>query len=292
MAVTTNGTTEINYEVFGADGPTLLLVNGLGSQMISFFPEFCDVFVERGYQVIRFDNRDVGLSSKTQGAPPVMGEMLKARAEGRPVEAPYSLSDMAADGMAVLDAAGVSQAHIWGMSMGGMIVQQMAADHPDRVLSMTSVMSSTGDPKVGRASPEAMAVITDVPPPERDAAIEHHLRGRRITGGSLYDEQDVRRLVGEAFDRCNHPIGSAFQIAAVTASGNRTTMLNKLDLPTMVTHGLLDPLIDLSGGAATADAISGAELVVYDEMGHDIPRPLWISYADDLDRLVERSHAS
>ncbi|MFT5530268.1 MAG: pimeloyl-ACP methyl ester carboxylesterase [Candidatus Poriferisodalaceae bacterium] len=289
MAVTSNGATDLNYEVFEADGPTLLLVNGLGSQMISFFPEFCDVFVERGYQVVRFDNRDVGLSSKTPPPAPSVADVIAARAAGEPVDVPYTLSDMAADAMAVLDAVGVDQAHIWGMSMGGMIVQQIAADHPNRVLSMTSVMSSTGDHKVGRSTPEAMAVLTDVAPLERDGAIEHHLRGRRVTAGSMFDDTDVRRLITEAFDRCNHPVGLAFQMAAVTASGDRTEMISKLDLPVQVIHGGLDPLIDASGGVATADAIPGAELIVYEEMGHDIPRPLWTAYADDFDRLVERS---
>ncbi|MDG2112763.1 MAG: alpha/beta hydrolase, partial [Actinomycetota bacterium] len=150
-----NGATELYYETFGDfDHPTLLLVNGLGSQLISYLPKFCEGFVAAGFHVIRFDNRDVGLSSKTEGRAPVMKEVLEARAAGRSIDVPYTLSDMAADAVAVLDALGVETAHIWGMSMGGMIVQVMAVEHPERVMSLTTVMSTTGNPKVGGATPE------------------------------------------------------------------------------------------------------------------------------------------
>lgn len=285
-----NGETELYYETFGVPArPALLLVNGLGSQLISYLPEFCQRFIDAGFHVIRFDNRDVGLSSKTPGPAPVMKDVLAARSAGRSIEVPYTLSDMAADAVAVLDAAGVDQAHIWGMSMGGMIVQTMAVEHPERVLTLTSVMSTTGDPKVGGATPEAMAVITTAPPKDREGAIAAGVQGREVIGGTLYDRDRSAELGAAAYDRCFNPIGSAFQIAAITASGNRTAALASISAPTTIIHGRLDPLVQLSGGEATAEAIPGAQLVVYDEMGHDIPQPLWDSYVDELRQLAGRA---
>lgn len=275
--LTTSSGTTIHYEAFGdpAD-PTLLLVNGLGSQMINWQPDFCEMLVGHGLHVVRFDNRDVGLSSKTDGPVPNVGELLAAfRAGGEVPEVPYRLRDMSNDGMAVLDALGVTQAHIAGMSMGGMIVQRMAIDHPDRVLSMTSIMSTTGAPGVGGATPDAAASLVEAPPTEREAFIEYQLRSRELIGGSHFSADYWRGQAGVLFDRCFNPAGSAFQIAAIASDGDRTAELGQLKLPTLVIHGVMDPLVQLSGGEATAAAIPGADLLVIDTMGHDVPQPLW-----------------
>lgn len=281
---------DLYFETFGSEAnPTLLLVNGLGSQLINFAPEFCTKFVDAGFHVIRFDNREVGLSTKTEGKPPKLPAIVAASPTERRAMVPYTISDMAADGVAVLDAAGVDRAHIWGMSMGGMIVQTIAAEHPERVLSLTSVMSTTGNPKVGGSTPEAQQMLMTAPPMDREGAIEHGMQGRRIFGGSHQDEAASRAAGEAAYDRCFHPIGSAFQMAAIMAVGNRTEAIKSITAPTTVIHGKLDTLIQLSGGEATAEAIPGAELVVYDEMGHDIPPPLWDSYVRDLLALAERA---
>ena len=285
-----NGDTELYYESFGGpDAPAVLLVNGLGSQLINFDPVFCAMFVDRGFRVIRFDNRDVGLSSKTEGRPPSLKAVLEAHSARRTPEVPYTLSDMAADAVAVLDAAGVGRAHLWGMSMGGMIVQTIAVEFSDRVASLTSVMSTTGSGKVGNATPDAMKVLTTPPPADRDGAVSHGVHTSSVLSGTLFNPARSRAEREAAFDRCHHPLGTAFQMAAITAAGNRTAALASISAPTMVIHGRLDPLIDLSGGEATAEVIANAELVIYDEMGHDIPEPLWDSYVADLQRLVARA---
>ena len=276
MAITEAHSTEIYYETQGdPDHPTLLLVNGLGSQLINWHPEFCQLFVDRGFHVVVFDNRDVGLSAKTEGAVPDMATMMDMFRSGEPVSVPYTLSDMAADGFAVLDAVGATKAHIAGMSMGGMIVQRMAIDRPDRVLSMTSIMSSTGNPKVGRGTPEGAASLMAVAPSDRDGFIEFTVENRRITGGTHHEDEYWRTQAGLIYDRMYYPAGPAFQLAAVASDGDRTEALGQMTVPSLVVHGRLDPLIGLSGGQATAAAIKGAELLVIDEMGHDLPRAIW-----------------
>jgi pimeloyl-ACP methyl ester carboxylesterase len=287
IAGTTAGPVEIYYEALGdpAD-PAVLLVNGLGSQLINFLPGFCRRLVDAGFQVIRFDNRDVGLSAKTPGRPPSVPDIVRARSEGRPPEVPYTLSDMAADAVSVLDAVGVEQAHIWGMSMGGMIVQAMVLEHPRRVLTLTSVMSTTGNPDVGGSTPEALEAITTPVPTDREGAIESNVRSRKVYSGTFYDPDRVRAMAGAAYDRCFHPLGVGFQFAAIAAAADRTEALGSVSVPTTVIHGRLDTLVQPSGGEATAAAIPGAELVVYDEMGHDIPEELWDAY---LCRLAARA---
>ncbi len=273
---TANGVT-IQYESYGSsEDPTLLLVNGLGSQLINYDPAFCEMFVERGFQTVVFDNRDVGLTSKTAGPPPDVVSLMQRFRAGKPVTGtPYTLRDMANDAFAVLDAVGAGQANIAGMSMGGMIVQRMALDHPERVLSMTSIMSTTGAGDVGQATPEAAAVLTAAPAESRESFIEQTIETRRITGGSHFSADYWRTQAGLAYDRSFHPVGSAFQIAAVAADGDRTQALGSLRVPSLVIHGRMDPLIALSGGEATAAAIPDATLLVIDEMGHDLPEPIW-----------------
>ena len=265
MPYATNGDCTIFHESFGpADQPTLLMVNGLGSQCINYKDAWCEMFVARGFHVIRFDNRDVGLTTKFEDAP-----------RGAAGEA-YRLADMADDAFAVLDANGVERAHVMGLSMGGMIVQTMAIARPERVLSMTSVMSHTGEREYGNSSPEAFAHLTRGPATDRESYIEGHLGGQRIWGSPEFaDEARWRADAERAFDRCFHPSGPGRQFLAVGASGSRADALRELSVPTLVMHGDRDTLIDISGGRRTAELVPGARLEVIEGMGHDYPPQLW-----------------
>ena len=261
MATTHNGDVELYYEVFGdADVglPTLLLVNGLGSQCINYDAEWCEMFAQLGFSVIRFDNRDVGLSSKLDGVD-------------------YSLSDMAADALAVLDAVGAERAHVMGCSMGGMIVQRLAIDHAARLHSVTSVMSRTGEAGYGESSEEALALLMTPPPPEREAYVERQVEARRVYGSKpeWLDEDDIRRRAGAAYDRCFCPSGIRRQMTAVGRDGSRSDELTQVDLPVLVIHGSRDTLIDPSGGRRTAELVPGARYVEIEGMGHDYPQPVW-----------------
>jgi pimeloyl-ACP methyl ester carboxylesterase len=254
MPTTANGDVSLYYETFGAEGdPALLLVNGLGSQCINFKVEFCEIFADKGFRVIRYDNRDVGLSSHLKDGPV------------------YTLDDMAEDGFAVLDAVSADTAHIAGWSMGGMIVQAMALKHPERILSMTSVMSSPG-PMPGEPDPEVMAVFNAPPPTTRDEAAERHLAGLRVWGSPACFEVDRITADGlAAYDRSWDPEGRARQIAAVFSSPSRVGPLGSLKVPTLVIHGDADRLAPLEAGRATAAAIPGARLEIIEGMGHDYP---------------------
>ena len=287
-----NGDVELHFDAHGDDSnPPVLFINGLGSQLINFLPEWVHRFCEAGFYVIRMDNRDVGLSSKTPGEPPSIERVLerwtKTRALGE-FDAPYDLSDMATDCLAVLDALQIEQTHIWGMSMGGMIVQTLAIEHADRLRSMTTVMSTTGEIGVGRSTPEAATVLAPAGD-DRAAVVENAVSARRLHGGALFDEEWAVSLEEAAYDRCHHPQGRVWQVLAVLASGSRAEQLPSVTLPTMVIHGRMDPLIQLDGGEATAALIPGAELVVYEQMGHDTPEPLWDHYVADLQRLADRA---
>ncbi|HQV57736.1 MAG TPA: alpha/beta hydrolase [Ilumatobacteraceae bacterium] len=257
MSTTTNGDIELYYESFGStDNPTILLVCGLGMQSTGYSDQFVGSFVDRGFHVVRFDNRDSGLSS-----------------DG-PAE--YRLSDMAADGMAVLDAVGVDQAHIFGVSMGGMIVQTMAIEHPARVLSLTSVMSSTGERDYGQATDTALALLTATPPTTREGVQDDSVAAQKLWGSPAYfDEDYTRRVAGEAFDRAYRPAGTMRQFMAIVADrDSRAEKLRALTVPTLVIHGTEDNLINVSGGRRTAELIPGAQLEIIEGMGHDLPRPL------------------
>jgi pimeloyl-ACP methyl ester carboxylesterase len=258
MAATANGDISLYYEVFGSErDPTLLLVNGLGSQCINFKPEFCQMFADEGFRVVRFDNRDVGLSAHLKGGPK------------------YTVNDMAADGFAVLDAVRADAAHIAGWSMGGMIVQAMAIAHPERVLSMTSVMSAPGG-LAGERDPDVVAAFTAPPATNRDEAAERHLAGLRAWGSPEF--YDVDRMTADAYaayDRCWDPDGRARQAMAVMSSPSRVEALGSLQVPTLVVHGDADRLVPLESGRATADAVPGARLEIVKGMGHDYPPQLW-----------------
>lgn len=278
----TNGDVELHHQSAGdpAD-PTLLLVSGLGSQCLSFDLELVGRFVDAGFHTVRFDNRDVGLSTKFADVTPNLRPVVEALRAGETPDVPYLLSDMAADAAAVLDALGVDAAHVLGVSMGGMIAQTLAIEHPDRVLSLTSVMSTTGDRTVGRPTPEANALLMTPAGPTREDAVERMILGARTYGSPDHvDPERLARLAEAAYDRCFHPEGTGRQLMAITASGDRTERLRSVSAPTLVLHGDQDRLIDVSGGVATADAVPGAKLAVLEGMGHDLPPAYW-------DRIVD-----
>ena len=286
------GGIDIAFERFGDPGARpLLLIMGLGTQMLGWPDGFCDTLADHGMHVIRFDNRDIGLSTHIADAPaPDVGAALA----GDPSSASYRLSDMAGDTVGLLDALELPSAHIVGASMGGMIAQTVAIEHPARVRSLTSIMSTTGDPSVGQATRPAMAALLSPPAASREQAIERTLAIVRVIGspGFELDEVEIRRRTGLAYDRSNDPVGVARQLVAIAASGDRTAALRGVSVPTLVVHGADDPLVGVSGGQATARAIAGAELAVFDGMGHDLPRGLWAEIAARIGELVERADAA
>ena len=254
-----NGEVEIYFESLGdPDKPTLLLVNGLGSQCVNYCSEWCRRFSDEGFRVIRFDNRDVGLSSKLDGGD-------------------YSLSDMADDAVAVLNEVDVSRAHVMGCSLGGMIVQRLAIDHPDRLLSVTSVMSRTGEPGYGDSSEAALEFLLAPLPPSRADYIERQVAGLHVYGSKpeWLDDESIRTRAGIAFDRCFCPSGVGRQMKAALADGSRDEQLQKVNAPMLVIHGSRDTLINPSGGRHTAEMIPGARYVEIEGMGHDYPPEYW-----------------
>jgi pimeloyl-ACP methyl ester carboxylesterase len=251
---------ELCYETFGdPTDPTLLLVMGTGVQMTEWDTDFVEMFVTHGFHVVRFDHRDVGLSSRLDDS------------------ARYTLFDLADDAVGLLDALDVARAHVLGASLGGMVAQCIAVRHPDRVLSLCSIMSTTGAPGVGTSRREAREALIGPRPTSRDGVMDAAAaRGRILRGGGFpFDEEMIRRRAGAAFDRAEYPAGRARQVAAVLATGDRTDALRSVRVPTVVIHGDADPLVHLSGGQATAAAIPGARLVVIPGMGHELPAAAW-----------------
>lgn len=283
---------ELEYDTFGdPTGRPLLLVMGLGTQMIAWDEEFCGALVDRGHHVIRFDNRDIGLSSKLDHhPPPSLLEMMPKIMAGESVDVPYYLSDMADDAIGVLDALEIESAHIVGASMGGMIVQCMALQARDRVRSMTSIMSTTGRRDLPPAKPEAMMRLMLPPPSERDAVIEHSLATQRVIAspGFDFDEERVRERTARAFDRCFHPQGNVRETAAIAASPPRDEALRSLELPTLVIHGDADPLVPVEGGLDTHACIPNSELMLIEGMAHDLPKDAWPQIVDGISKLTER----
>lgn len=281
---------ELAYDTFGShSSPPLLLVMGLGAQRILWDDEFCGMLAEAGHYVVRFDNRDAGESTHLRDLrmPDIRAAMVAAYTGGK-VEAPYTLSDMAADAAGLLQALGLGSAHVVGASMGGMIAQTMAIEFPHCVRTLTSIMSSTGDPTLPTATPAAMEVLLTAPPAERRAAIDHAVRVFRVIGspGYDFDEERVRQVAALSYDRGFDPLGVGRQLGAILASGDRTKRLVSVNVPTLVIHGEEDPLVPVEAARATARAIAGARLVVIEGMGHDMPRGVWPRLVEEIAALT------
>jgi pimeloyl-ACP methyl ester carboxylesterase len=283
-----NGIELCCQEMGDADGEPLLLVMGLATQMLAWDEGLCGLLVERGFRVIRFDNRDIGRSTKIEsaGVPRRVDMML-----GRRDRAPYLLRDMAADTIGLMDHLDIDSAHVAGASMGGMIVQTMAIEHPERVRSMVSIMSNTGSRWTGMPSRKAMAVLLGRPPRGREAAVERAVKTFGVIGspGYPFDEERLRDVAGRSYDRGHSAAGVLRQLHAITASGDRTRALRGVRAPTTVIHGNRDVLVRPAGGRATARAIPNARLKMIDGMGHDLPRQLWPVFAEEIADTAARS---
>ncbi len=270
---------QIEYDTFGErSGRPLLLVMGLGAQMIHWRAEFCEQLADAGHFVVRYDNRDVGLSTKFDSAGlPDIAAMMTQMAAGEAVSAPYTLNDMAADGFGLLDALDIPAAHICGASMGGMIVQAMAINDRKRVKSLTSIMSSTGNRDLPPSKPEAMAALMSPSGTNRDEVLARSVSVSTIIGspGFRVDPEEMRARTLEAFERSFYPVGVARQMAAVASHGSRKQALSSLELPALVIHGKADPLVPVEGGIDTHEALRGSQLMLIDGMGHDLPRQVW-----------------
>jgi pimeloyl-ACP methyl ester carboxylesterase len=285
---------DVEYELLGPeDGSPLLLIMGLGEQLIRWPMPLLEKLVARGHRVIRFDNRDVGLSTHFKDAPRVdLPAIIAAQASGQTPTAPYNLDDMARDAVGLLDALGIVRAHVVGVSMGGMIAQQVAAQFPERVASLTSIMSTTGNPAVPPPTPEAAATLfaPRPDPSDRQAYADHGLRVRRTIGSPAYPtpEAEIRAAALASLDRAYDPAGFVRQLAAIYASGDRRASVRTITAPTMVFHGEADPLVNVEGGRDTAANIAGAELRIVPGMGHDLPAPLYDQILDAIERAVAR----
>jgi pimeloyl-ACP methyl ester carboxylesterase len=287
---------EIEYESFGSEaGRPLLLIMGLGAQSILWDEGFCRGLAARGHFVVRYDNRDVGLSTRFDGVRvPGMAELLRqSAAEIRP-SVPYTLDDMADDAAGLIDALGVESAHVCGASMGGMIAQTVAIRHGRRVRSLVSIMSSTGNPSLPPATPEAMAVLLTAPPRDRAGSIEAAVRAARVIGspGFPFDEARVRERAGRLYDRGFYPQGIARHFAAIIATGSRVEKLREVSAPTLVIHGAADPLVPLEAGRDTARSIPGAELLVIEGMGHELPEGAWPRLLDAISEHTAKAEAA
>lgn len=281
---------EIEYDTFGSRGDRpLLLVMGLGAQMIHWDDDFCDALADRGHFVVRFDNRDVGLSQRFEnaGVPDLMQIMMRAQA-GQPVEAPYDLDDMADDAAGLLDALDIETAHVCGASMGGMIAQAMALRHRPRLRSLTSIMSSTGNPGLPPGKPEAMAALMSPAGTTREEVLDRAVAISKVIGspGFARDEAEIRARAERAFERSFYPVGVARQMAAVAAHGNRRPRLEALSIPALVIHGAADALVPVEGGIDTHQALAGSRLLVIDGMGHDLPRETWPEIVNAVTELT------
>lgn len=282
---------DLYYETAGdASHPPLLLICGLGMQMVSWGADWIEAVARKGYFVIAFDNRDAGLSTHLleAGVPD-----LAALLQGGHANITYLLSDMADDTAGLLEALGLESVHVVGISMGGMIAQQLAIDHPGNVRSLTSIMSTTGAPYVGHPSQEAAEALLQLNPTSREEAIEAAVETFRIIGspGFPVDEDRLRRLAAQAYDRSHEPTGFARQMGAVLASPDRTPRLGAVSVPTVVIHGTADPLVNPSGGRATAEAIPGAKLVMIEGMGHDLPEQAWGEMLAEVDAVARTAEA-
>jgi pimeloyl-ACP methyl ester carboxylesterase len=282
------GDIELCYETFGErDKPALLLIMGLSSQMVLWEDEFCERLAGRGFWVIRFDNRDCGRSTILRDKPIPTRMQLLLR---QPRAAAYALDDMADDAAGLLDALEVESAYVVGASMGGMIAQLLAIRHPERVRSLVSIMSTTGNRRVGRPSPRIATLLLRRVPRDREGYIRDFVVNWKAIGSPRYhDPEHLRALAERCYERGIHPAGSARQLAAIVTAKDRTEQLKRLDVSTTVIHGDVDPLISPSGGRATAAAIPGARLVMVPGMGHDLPPELWDQIIGEIEATAARA---
>ena len=284
---------ELCYDTFGDPAAEpMLLVMGLGAQMIQWDEAFCTRLAERGFHVIRFDNRDVGKSQRfTGGGRLGFLELLRLRLFGTAVRAPYTLRDMAEDAVGLLDALGIARAHVVGVSMGGMIVQELAIGFPERLLSITSIMSTTGDPRLPGPTRGAMRLLLASPPRSREEFLGRYAATWSLlrAGSFPEDEAKDRERAERTWDRGNDPAGAGRQLRAIVASGDRTARLAAVKLPALVIHGEVDPLVRPAAGKATAAAIPGAKLLMIPRMGHAMPMVLWPPIIDAIASHAHRA---
>jgi pimeloyl-ACP methyl ester carboxylesterase len=284
---TANGI-ELCYEEFGdPDDPAVLLVMGLATQMLGWHADFCADLAARGFRVIRYDNRDIGRSQLMTGAPPTPVQLALRSKKA----AHYTLDDMAADGVGLLDALGIDRAHIVGASMGGMIAQTIAARRPERTLSLTSIMSNTGARLSGQPAVKLLPLFLRRPPRGREEYIDRTVKLFGVIGSPGFDrdEADLRDMLSNGWERGHDAEGPGRQLAAVLAATDRRKLLGRITAPTLVIHGKADPLVRPSGGRATAKAIPGARLLLIDGMGHDLPRGAWPQILDGIEENARRA---
>lgn len=292
-SVQANGIT-IEYESHGANGDEpLLLIMGLGGQLTDWPPRFIERLVDARFRVITFDNRDQGLSTEFDWDPPSQIKSVLAALFRRPPKSGYLLADMAADGLALLDALGIGRAHVVGMSMGGMIAQSMAIAAPDRVTTLTSIMSNPGDGKTGRIALSILPKLAKMPKPERETAAARSVEMFKLFSGSHYDPVEHLERSKISVERSFRPLGTARQTAAIMASPDRTPGLRQLTMPTLVVHGLMDKLVRPNGAMATAAAVPDSRLLMFPDMGHDLPEPRQQEIVDAIRRNADRvGHSS
>jgi pimeloyl-ACP methyl ester carboxylesterase len=284
----------IEYEVDGPeDGEPMLLLMGLGTQLVAWPSDLVDGLAGSGFRVIRMDNRDIGLSTKTEGPVPTRAALVKGFAHRRYARAEYLLSDMAEDAAALLDHLSVPGAHVVGVSMGGMIAQQLTIDHPDLVHSLCSIMSNTGSRRHGTVAPRllpTMAKSMSTPRPADPAEAERlGVEGFRIIAGPHFDADEISSMVRIAVGRNVNPLGTIRQLVAIQASPDRTPGLREVSVPTLVVHGLLDQLVLPSGGIATARAVPGSRLLMFPDMAHDLPKPRRAEIVEEIVRNARRA---
>lgn len=284
-----NGIT-VEYEEFGEKSSTpLLLIMGLGGQMVMWPERLCSQLVDRGFRVIRYDNRDVGLSTKFHDRCPDPAPLLAHIMQGKDINPPYTLDDMAQDAAGLLQALDIAAAHVVGASMGGMIAQLVAIRHPQQALTLTSIMSTTGNPVLPQAEPEILALLMKPVPTDREARIEQSIETSRILrgGGFEFDEAGLRELAELSLDRDPDPTGLGRQLLAIATGGNRKEALGSVTVPTLVIHGDADPLVPIAGGFDTAEAVPGARMLVIEGMGHELPESAWPRMIDAVVELTK-----
>ena len=286
---------DLCYEIFGDPAAEpMILIMGLGTQMIHWDDDFCRQLAARGFRVIRFDNRDIGKSSRLSGGQRLTAmELLKLRFLKIPVQAPYKLRDMAEDTVGLMDVLGITLAHLVGASMGGMIAQEIAISFPQRVRSLTSIMSTTGDPRLPQASREAMAILMAPPPATREEFLDRFVKTWKVLRVGSFPEDEALDLARgkRTYERGLNPAGVGRQLRAILASGSRKEQLNAVKAPTLVIHGTVDPLVRPEGGKDTAASIPGAKLLMIPGMGHALPISFWPQIVDAIDKHAKEASA-